>query len=128
MILKKMTVSPMTQIAIILVTIPVLIPEIILVAPLVAIPVAVMLVILVATPVAARVATLAAIPMAVILVAAMPVVTHNNHFAYLNIDNSKNRRVDIHSPFLFETSAFYIDYPGSILRLHRFLHHFQGLQ
>ena len=44
MILKEMTVSPMTQMAIILVTIPVLIPEIILAAPLAAIPAAVMLV------------------------------------------------------------------------------------
>ena len=78
MILKKMTVSPMTQMAIILVTIPVLIPEIILAAPLAAIPAAVMLVgvTLVVIPAAIPVVVIpAAIPVAVMLV-----VTHNNHF------------------------------------------------
>lgn len=87
MILKKMTVSPMTQIAIILVTIPVLIPEIILAAPLAAplaaipaaISAAVMLVgvtLVVVIPAAIPVVVIpVAIPVAVMLV-----VTHNNHF------------------------------------------------
>ena len=80
-ILKKMTASPMTQMVIILVTIPVLIPEIILAATLAAIPVVIPAATLVATPAA----TLVAIPVAVMLVAAMlaaamPEVTHNNHF------------------------------------------------